>query len=101
VAALVLPDRRVVAVTGGYDGTVRVWDLSSGSPIGAPLTGHTDGVGAVAALVLPDGLLIAVTGSYDRTVRVWDLSSGSPIGAPHRSHPRRGCGCRWGCPTGF
>ena len=63
VAALVLPDGRPIAVTGSGDHTVRVWDLTTGTPIGDPLTGHTDRVEAVAALVLPDGRPIAVTGS--------------------------------------
>ena len=63
MAALVLPDGRPVAVTGSCDDTVRVWDLTTGTPIGDPLTGHTGGVGAVAALVLPDGRPVAVTGS--------------------------------------
>ena len=43
-----LPDGRAVAVTGSDDATVRVWDLAAGTPIGAPLTGHTSTVGAVA-----------------------------------------------------
>lgn len=39
---------RPVAVTGGDDGTVRVWDLGSGTPIGAPLLHpHRLGVGGV------------------------------------------------------
>jgi hypothetical protein len=41
VATLVLPDGRPVAVTGSGDDTVRMWDLTSHQPIGAPLTGHT------------------------------------------------------------
>ena len=44
---------------------MRVWDLTTGTPIGDPLTGHTGAVGAVAALVLPDGRPVAVTGSDD------------------------------------
>ena len=30
-------------VSGGDDGTVRVWDLATGAPVGEPLTGHTGG----------------------------------------------------------
>ena len=71
----VLPDGRPVAVTGSDDRTVRVWDLTTGTPIGNPLTGHTSWVPAVATVVLPDGRLVAVTGSDDRTVRVWDLAT--------------------------
>ena len=50
-ATIVLPDGRPIAVTGSHDNTARVWDLSTGTPIGAPLTCHKDWVKAVAALV--------------------------------------------------
>lgn len=83
MATAVLPDGRPIAVTGGGDATVRIWDLVTGSPIGQPLTGHTGRVGAVAAaVVLPDGRPIAVTSSWDATVRVWDLVTGRPMGSP-------------------
>ena len=86
VATLVLPDGRPVAVTGGRDATVRVWDLSTGAPVGEPLTGHTGPVWAVAAVVLPDGRPVAVTAGWDATVRVWDLSTGAPVGEPLTGH---------------
>jgi WD domain, G-beta repeat len=78
---------RPVAVTGGWDATVRIWDLSTGTPIGAPLTGHTGVVSTVACTVL-DGRPVAVTGGWDATVRIWDLSTGTPIGAPLTGHTR-------------
>ena len=81
-----LPDGRPIAVTGSGDDTVRVWDLTTGTPIGDPLTGHTDPVTAVAAAVLPDGRPVAVTGSCDDTVRVWDLTTGTPIGDTLTGH---------------
>ena len=65
---------RPVAVTGGQDGTVRVWDLTSAQPRGGPLTGHTYTVQAVACTTL-DGRPVAVTGGRDATVRMWDLDS--------------------------
>ena len=42
--AVGVPDGRPVVVTGGDDGTVRVWDLATGAPVGDPLTGHTAAV---------------------------------------------------------
>ena len=63
-----------------------MWDLTTGTPLGDPLTGHTGTVAAVAALLLPDGRPIAVTGSYDDTVRVWDLTTGTPLGDPLTGH---------------
>jgi WD40 repeat protein len=79
VACAGLPDGRVVAVTGGGDGSVRVWDLTTGTPVGEPLTGHTDEVRAVACTSLPDGRMVAVTTGRDETVRVWDLTTGTPV----------------------
>jgi WD40 repeat protein len=73
-AVAVTPDGRH-AVSGSYDHTVRVWDLSSGAPLHT-LEGHADAVWAVA--VTPDGRH-AVSGSRDRTVRVWDLSTGDCV----------------------
>jgi WD40 repeat protein len=67
-------DNRPVAVTGGTDGTVRVWDLSDGRAIGAPLTGHRDSVRKVLTSTLR-GRPVAVSAGDDQTVRVWDLAS--------------------------
>jgi WD40 repeat protein len=70
-----------VAVTGSWDGTVRVWDLATGAAVCDPHTGHTNAVLAVVTTVL-EGRPVAVTGGEDATVRVWDLATGAPIGAP-------------------
>jgi WD40 repeat protein len=67
---------RPVAVTGGDDGTVRVWDLATGTPH-ATLTGHDGSVHAVACTVV-EGRPVAVTGGFDKTLRVWDLAAGLP-----------------------
>ena len=66
-------DGRPVVISGSYDGTVRVWDLATGTPVGDPFTGHTGEVTAVAAAEL-DGRPVVISGSTDRTVRVWDLA---------------------------
>ena len=63
------------AVSGGDDGTVRVWDLESGTAVHT-LPGHDGAVVAVA--VSADGRR-AVTGDTYRTVRVWDLESGTAV----------------------
>jgi WD40 repeat protein len=70
-AVTVTPDG-ARAVSGGEDGTVRVWDLAGGRQQ-TVLTGHTDWVRGVA--VTPDGAR-AVSGGDDGTVRVWDLAGG-------------------------
>ncbi|MFJ4505241.1 caspase family protein [Streptomyces massasporeus] len=78
-------DGRPVAVTGSRDKTVRVWDLTTGRPVGEPMTGHTGHVRTLACTEL-DGRPVAVTGSEDATVRVWDLTTGRAIGEPMTGH---------------
>ena len=79
-AVAISPDGQTI-VSGSFDQTIRLWDLS-GAPIGAPFQGHTDVVLSVA--ISPDGQMI-VSGSFDQTIRLWDLS-GAPIGAPFQGH---------------
>ncbi|MBC6460839.1 caspase family protein [Actinomadura sp. HBU206391] len=78
-------DGRPIAVTGSFDKTVRIWDLTTRELLGEPLTGHTGPVHAVAIGRLHDRD-VAVTGSMDTTVRVWDLRTGEPVGKPLTGH---------------
>ncbi|MEV7356930.1 hypothetical protein AB0O19_18205, partial [Kitasatospora sp. NPDC091276] len=77
--ATAVVDGRPLAVTGGDDGTVRTWDLTTGDQVGEPLTGHTGDVNTVATAVV-DGRPLAVTGGDDGTVRTWDLTTGDQVG---------------------
>ena len=83
VASLV--DGRPVAVSGGDDGTVRVWDLRALAPLGEPVTGHHGAVRSVA-VGLVDGRPVAVSGGDDGTVRVWDLRTLAPLGGSLTGH---------------
>ncbi|BDM67205.1 hypothetical protein HEK616_06920 [Streptomyces nigrescens] len=87
VACTVLDDRPV-AVTGGMDETVRVWDLHSGQQLGEPLAGHTDWVEAVACISL-DGEPVVISASADRTLRRWSLTERRQVGAPLMGHTNR------------
>ena len=82
VAVGALPDGTPVIVSGGGDGTVRVWRLADGTPVGEPLPGHDGSVHAVAVGALPDGTPVIVSGGGDGTVRVWRLADGTPVGEP-------------------
>ena len=50
-----------MVVSGGDDGTVRVWDLATGTPVGDPFTGHT-GSGAAVAVGELEGRPVVVSG---------------------------------------
>jgi hypothetical protein len=84
-AAFSLDGQRVVA--GTEDGTVQVWHVVSGQPIGVPLPvplpGHPSPVASVA--LSPDGRRIA-SGSVDGALRLWDADTGRPLGAPLIGH---------------
>ena len=60
------------ALTGSWDNTARLWDLSN--PVSSPrvLSGHTGLISAVALTL--DGKW-ALTGSLDNTARLWDLTN--------------------------
>jgi WD40 repeat protein len=68
----VMPDG-LRAVSGGYDWTLRVWDLETGACL-RTLAGHSGHVNSVS--VTPDGRR-AVSGSEDDTLQVWDLETGT------------------------
>jgi hypothetical protein len=60
------------ALSGGDDGTLRLWDVVSGKEL-RRFEGHREAVTAVAFSA--DGRL-AASGGRDRTVRLWDLDGG-------------------------
>jgi WD40 repeat protein len=64
------PDGRRI-VSGGLDGTIRMWDSGTGEAVGV-LQGHESIVRAVA--FNPSGSLVA-SASDDRTIRLWDAST--------------------------
>jgi WD40 repeat protein len=101
-------------VSGGADGTVRVWDRATGQSIGQ-LTGHTSWVQAIA--VGPSGEVVSAGG--DGTARRWDITSGQRVGDPIVSNDgplwsvamtpdgrqlitggANGTSCRWDARTG-
>ena len=60
-------------VSGGFDKTIKVWDLQTGK-LRRTLSGHTDAVRAIA--MSQNGALLA-SASGDKTIKIWDLQSGT------------------------
>ena len=72
-------------VSGSSDSTLRIWNATTGEPIGPTMRGHEGGVAGVA--FSPDATRIA-SASWDGTLRVWDATTGQPIGVPFKGHRR-------------
>ena len=86
VAVGTLPDGTPVIISGSDDGTVRVWRLEDGAPVGEPLHGHDGAVTAVAMGTLPDGTPVIVSGGSEGSVRVWGLADGIKVGQTITGH---------------
>ena len=62
----------------GQRGTIRVWDVAGGTPIGTPIA-H-GGFSAAKVAISPDGRT-ALAATDARTVHLWDLDTGQRRGA--------------------
>ncbi|GAB2587915.1 hypothetical protein GCM10027168_20960 [Streptomyces capparidis] len=76
---------RPVAVTGGHDDFLEVWDLMRGERLGQSLTGVEPAVGAVAIAEV-DGRAVVVAAGGGGALHRWDLVTQRPIGAPMTGH---------------
>ncbi|MBE1585261.1 WD40 repeat domain-containing protein [Nonomuraea angiospora] len=70
-------DGRAVAVTGDYDGLVRVWDPIDGTEAAAPI--ETSGRPESLLALSLDGRPVVVAGGYDGPVEVRDLREGTLV----------------------
>ena len=77
------PDGRWV-VTASADHTARVWETTTGEPVGEPI--RHDGI-VLSAVFSPDGRWVLTT-SEDRTARVSEATTGKTTGQPMRHDGR-------------
>ncbi|MCJ7432507.1 MAG: hypothetical protein MUO77_03375 [Anaerolineales bacterium] len=71
------------AASGGWEGTIHLWDTKTRQQIGEPLLAHKWPINSVA--FSPDGSVLA-SGSDDATIRLWDVNTRQQIGEPLLGH---------------
>uniref|UniRef100_UPI003F4953D4 hypothetical protein n=1 Tax=Nonomuraea bangladeshensis TaxID=404385 RepID=UPI003F4953D4 len=81
-----LPGTPARVATGGRDGVITTWTISTAEPAGPPLHGHEGPVRALC-LVHRDGSspLLASAGN-DGTIRLWDVATWTQHGEPLIGH---------------
>jgi len=85
IAAVALPDGRLLIATGGSDGKIELQELHESADgtlaAAAPSSGH---LGAVTAMAVakPAGRPVLVSGGRDRVVRLWEPDTGKPVRQP-------------------
>jgi WD40 repeat protein len=74
------PDGRVLA-SGGFDGTLAIWDVRAARLARPAIAAHREAVQALA--FSPDGTTLASaavgTADFDANVRLWDVATGRPL----------------------
>ncbi|MFG3437030.1 hypothetical protein ACGF0J_07270 [Nonomuraea sp. NPDC047897] len=84
VMSAAVVEGRPLAVTGGHDPHVEVWDALTGQSVGGPL--RTGGHVFSLAVTEISGRAVFLTGGDDNLLRIWDLASGRQVGEPLFGH---------------
>jgi WD40 repeat protein len=75
IRSLAVSSDGLYALSGSYDRTARLWDLTQGKELKC-FVGHP---GWIRAVALSDDASVVVTASYDGTAMAWNPSTGAPI----------------------
>ncbi|KIM19969.1 hypothetical protein M408DRAFT_30771 [Serendipita vermifera MAFF 305830] len=70
-------------ISGGLDGTIRLWNAEGAEMVAEPFETHTRRVSSVA--FSPNGTRVA-SGSFDGTIRVWDAETAELVAGPFEGH---------------
>jgi len=70
-------------ISASCDGTIRVWNATTGETVAGPFYGHSNSVTSVA--FSPDGHHI-VSSSSDLTIRAWNAMTGETVAGPFSGH---------------
>jgi WD40 repeat protein len=81
LSVAITPDGRRI-VSGGADGTFRIWDLETGEEL---WTLQADQLAVRSVAVAPDGSPHAVSAGQNESIRVWNIESGAEEGSPGES----------------
>lgn len=76
VVTVAISDDERLAASGGLDGRIQLFDMQTGSAVGAPWAAHGNAVTAIG--FNSDNSLVA-SGSTDGTIRIWNVRTGQPV----------------------
>ncbi|MEM6432455.1 MAG: WD40 repeat domain-containing protein [Cyanobacteria bacterium P01_D01_bin.115] len=69
--------------SGGEDGTLRLWDIKTGQPIGKPLEGHETPIDSIA--FTRDNRRL-VSGDASNEILIWDIETQQVVAQPLKSY---------------